>query len=50
MKIFIDTVGYTNVYIAGDNPQRDGTIVYRSKNKNIEVIVNPRHKVAWGED
>ena len=35
------------VYLSGENPQQDGTLVYRSRDKKIQVVINPKHKAVW---
>ncbi len=42
--------GWVTVYLSGDNPQKDGTVIYRSAANDIakvEVLIDPSHKAVW---
>jgi hypothetical protein len=34
-------------YLTGDNPQPDGTVIYRVPGLGLEVEINPQHKAVW---
>lgn len=35
------------VYMSGENPREDGSIIYRSKDHKTSVVVYPWHKAVW---
>jgi hypothetical protein len=48
MKVWIEgQYDGETVYLGDDNPQRDGTVVYRSPDKIIEIAIDPTHKASW---
>jgi hypothetical protein len=47
MQAIIDYEKHYTVYLLGDNPQRDGTIAYGSKDRKVLIYINPSNMAVW---